>query len=137
MSLPSSPVPSSFDEFEHQQDSFDRIVRHRQTLADEAARVAKEHPGARIVGLIFEKDAPEAAEFRRALGMADGGSQLDFVGVVPRQIVLGIVGLDGSEEFDAMRDDTNGDLRRLPILFVATTGFRWGRAEYRVDARSG
>jgi len=120
----------TFDEFERQQRSFDLIDQHRATLAAEAARIAKEHPGARMVGLILEADAPEAVEFRRALKLPNDVA--GFVGVVPRKMALAILGQHAPAELD-VEDDATGSMRKLPILLAAKTGFRVGLAEYVVD----
>jgi hypothetical protein len=135
MPAPTSPIPSTFDEFEQQQRSIEKIDFFRQILADEAARVAKERPGVRLVGLIAEKDTPHAAALKRAAGMAERIPEVDFVGVVPRHLVLGIPGEEKSPDPEGTRDDTNGESRLLPILFISTRGRRWGRAVYRVDER--
>src|SRR5262245_34926930 len=77
----------TFEEFERRQRSFDLIDQHRSTLATEAARIAKEHPRARIVGVIVEADAPEAAAFLRLLA-PDAQPVNGFVGVVPRHLAV-------------------------------------------------
>ena len=135
MPEPSSPLPSTFDEFEQQQRSLDKIDHSRQALADQAARTAKARPGERIVGLIVESGVPDVAAIRSALGVAGANPEGDVVGVVPRHFALRIAGVVG-EEHELMQDDMSGSLRRLPILFVAATGCRWGCAEYPVDEPS-
>jgi hypothetical protein len=131
----SSPIPSTFDEFEQQQRSIEKIEFFRQILADDAERVAKERPGERLVGLIVEKDTSEMAAIMRAAGRAGETPEADFVKVVPRRAVLGIDGQEKAPDPEGARDDSNGEWRLLPILFIATNGTRWGRAKYRVDER--
>jgi hypothetical protein len=131
----SSPTPSSFDEFDQQQRSFDKIVAWQQKLVEQAARTAKARPGERIVGLIVENGVPDVAAIRSALGAAGTIPADDVVGVVPRHFALAIAGVVGDED-ESMEDDVSGPRRRLPILFIAPTGCRWWRAEYPVDEPS-
>jgi hypothetical protein len=120
----------TYDDFERQQRSFDLIDQHRATLAAEATQIAKEHPGARMVGLILEADSPEAGEFRRVLELPD--SIGCFVGVIPRKMALDILGQSAPAGLDWVADDSGGPIRKLPILLSAKTGFRFGLAEYDV-----
>lgn len=122
----------TYEEFERQQRSFDLIDQHRATLASEAARIAKEHPGARMVGLILEGDAPEAVEFLRALELPNDIA--GFVGVVPRKMALDILGQSAPAGLDFVANDTIGPMRKLPILFAAKTGVRLGLVEYAIGA---
>lgn len=135
MPEPSSPIPKSFDEFEQQQRSFDKLEGWQQKLVEQAARTAKARPGERIVGLIVESGVPDVAAIRSALGVAGANPEDDVVGVVPRHFALAIAGVVGDED-KSMEDDVSGPRRRLPILFIAATGFRWWRAEYLVDEPS-
>lgn len=117
------------DEFERRQRSFDQIEQHRATLAAEAARIAREHPAARLVGLVIEADAPEAAAFLRMLapGTPTVGS---FVGIVPRKMAVELLSSNAPQGLDWLEDDPVGSKRKLPILVVTKTGYRTGVAEY-------
>jgi hypothetical protein len=130
-----SPIPSTFDEFEEQQRSFDKMEGFGKALAEQAACSAKARPGERMVGLIVESDVPDVAAIRSVLGIAGANPEGDVVGVVSRHFALRIAGVLGDED-DAMKDGTDGPMRHLPILFVAKTGCRWGRAVYTVDEPS-
>lgn len=116
-------------EFERRQRSFDLIGQHRLTLAAEATRIARMVPSARMVGVIIERDAPEAATFVRSL--APDSPPVDaFVGVIPRKYALDLLEAKLHERIDWFEDEVDSPVRMLPILVVTKTGYRTSVAEY-------
>ena len=127
-------TPSPFGGFGLPQ-SLELINQQRETLVAKVKRIATVHPDARRAGLILECAAPEALDFRRGLGLPD--ELAGFVGVVPRMMALDLLGHDRAAGLDLVDDQAGGPWRKLPILLIATMGFRVGAGEYGVEDVTG
>ncbi|MBL8842564.1 MAG: hypothetical protein JNL90_13675 [Planctomycetes bacterium] len=134
--MPSSPTPSSFDDFEQQQRSFDLIDRHRAALAVEAARIAAEAPdvaAAGLAGLIVTPEAPEAETLLQAIGLPAEAAQSGFLGIVPRELAAAIlrdVAAEAVDELARLEAKVAEGQRPLAIVLLAKDGLRLGLASY-------
>ena len=112
--------------------SFEAIEQFRATLIAEAVDIFRQDPDARIVGMVIESDAPEAKTFRQLLPPDSRGPSQGFVGIVPREIALQLLGAAAPAALDWLEDDGNGRSRRLPVIYAARTGLRTAAVEYDV-----
>lgn len=132
----SSPIPSSFDDFEQQQRSFDVIEQHRAALAAEAVRIAAEAPDAAaagLAGLIVEAEAPEAAALLAAIGLPEEARASGFLGIVPRELAAAIlrdVAAEAVDELPRLEARAAPGMRPLPIVLLTKGGLRLGLASY-------
>lgn len=135
-SLPPSPIPDSFDDFEQQQQSFDLIDQHRAALAEEAARIAAEEPvvaAAGLAGLIVTAEAPEAEQLLKAIGLPAEAAQSGFLGIVPRELAVAIlrdVAEPAVDELARLEAKVAAGMRPLAIVLLAKDGLRLGLASY-------
>lgn len=140
-SIPRSPTPGSFDDFEQQQRSFDVIEQHRATLATEALAIAAEQPHVAIAGLIVEADAPEAEALLTAIGLPEEARRTGFLGIVPRELAVAIlrdVAAEAVDELGRIEAKVHAGTRPLPIVLLAKDGLRLGLASYAArDAAGG
>lgn len=125
-----------FENFGEQQQSYEMLQQHRDTLAADAAEFAREHPEIPTVGLILDADASEAAPIRAALeastGQRFGGR--GFLGVVPREFMLHILRANHPATLDWLEPSGgDGPQRCLPLVAVTKGGVRVGRVDYTLE----
>jgi hypothetical protein len=89
-------------------------------------------PDARVVGMVIESDAPEAESLRQLLPLGARVPSQGFVGIVPREIALQILGAAAPAALDWLEDESNGRKRKLPVIYAARTGLRTAALEYQV-----
>ncbi len=132
----SSPTPSSFDDFEQQQRSFDLIDQHRAALVAEATRIAADAPeaaAAGLAGLIVTAEAPEAAALLAAIGLPEEARASGFLGIVPRELAAAIlrdVAAEAVDELAHIEAKVAPGMRPLAIVLLARDGLRLGLASY-------
>ncbi len=141
--MPSSPIPSSFDDFEQEQRSFDLIDQHRAALAAEAVRIAREAPDAAVAGLaglIVTAEAPEAEALLAAIGLPEEAARSGFLGIVPRELAAAIlrdVAMEALDELVRLEAKVAAGARPLAIVLLAKEGLRLGLASYEAEPTAG
>ena len=112
----------------------DPVAPHRAALVEQALATHLEQPGLRVVGLVIEPDAPEAEAFRRLLPPELRAAGQGFVGTMPRDIAVRLLGEIAPGALDWLEDDGAGARQRLPVIFAAKRGVRTTSIEYDAPA---
>jgi hypothetical protein len=110
----------------------DPVAPHRASLIAQALTTHREVPDLRVVGLVIEPDAPEAEAFRRLLPPELQAADHGFVGTMPREVAVRLLGSIAPGALDWIEDDGAGARRRLPVIYAAKRGVRTTSIEYEV-----
>jgi hypothetical protein len=108
----------------------DPVAPHRAALVEQALATHREQPGLRIVGLVIEPDAPEADAFRQILPPEFRAAGQGFVGTIPRDVAVRLLGEMAPGALDWLEDGGTGARRRLPVIYAAKRGVRTTLIEY-------
>jgi len=92
----------------------------------------REQPGLRVVGLVIEPDAPEAEAFRQILPPELRVAGQGFVGTMPRDVAIRLLGEMAPGALDWLEDDGTGARGCLPVIHAAKRGVRTTAIEYEV-----
>ena len=110
----------------------DPVAPHRAALIAQARLTHREQPGLRVVGLVIEPDAPEAEAFRQILPPEVRTADQGFVGTMPRDVAVRLLGEIAPGALDWLEDDGAGARRCLPVIYAAKRGVRTTSIEYEV-----
>jgi hypothetical protein len=106
------------------------IERHRNELIDKAERCGREYADVRLVGLILEREAPEAPTFLAKLPASEAGLP-SFSVLVARDYALSLLEAVAPEALDWLpSDEPEGSLKRLPVIFTNRRGLCCVQLEY-------
>jgi hypothetical protein len=112
----------------------DPVAPHRAALVEQALATHRGQPDLRVVGLVIEPDAPEAEAFLRLVPPALRAAGQGFVGTMPRDVAVRLLGEIAPGALDWLDDDGAGARRRLPVIYAAKRGVRTTSIEYDAPA---
>jgi len=122
------------DPADRRDEADDPVAPHRAALIAQARLTHREQPGLRVVGLVIEPDAPEAEAFRRLLPPELRATSQGFVGTMPRDVAVRLLGEISPAALDWLEDDGAGPRRCLPVIYAAKQGVRTTSIEYDAPA---
>jgi hypothetical protein len=108
----------------------DPVAPHRAALVEQALATHRELPDLRVVGLVIEPDAPEVEAFRQILPPGVRTADQGFVGMMPREVAVRLLGEMAPGALDWLEDDGAGARRLLPVIYAAKRGVRTTSIEY-------